>query len=394
MILRAQSKEASVYDAIVVGARVAGSPLAMLLARKGYKVLLLDRDTFPSDIMSTHYIHLPGQARLQQWGLLDSVIDTGAPWIKQRTLHFNDMSFSPPDLPVPPGYSTDTLCPRRYALDKILVDAAVKAGAELREGASVRELIREGDTVVGVRGHVGGESFEERARIVIGADGMHSLVAREVRPEEYDCHPTMSYGYYTYWTGVEDTGMHIYFFTEGEGGGILVFPTNDGKHCIGVGGPIESFHGFREDIEGNYLRVLEKVPHLAEQVKHGEREKFLGTADQPNFFRKPYGPGWALTGDAGYHRDFLTGLGINDAFLQAELLSEALNVAWSGDATYEEALSEFQKKRDDYVKPCYDATIKMASGQFTDLTGFLEFGLAMTRQFPATAPAEPQATQA
>jgi len=372
------------YDAIVVGARVAGSPTAMLLARKGYKVLLLDRDTFPSDIMSTHYIHLPGQARLQNWGLLDKVIDSGAPWITQRTLHFDGMSISPPDLPLPPGYSSDTLCPRRFALDKILVDAAVEAGAELRQGASVRELVWEGDRVVGVRGHTSGEPFEERARIVIGADGLHSTVARGVKPEEYDAIPSLSYAYYTYWTGIEDTGMHIYFFSEGLG--ILIFPTNDAKHCIGVGGIIEGFKEFRSDIEGNYMKVLERVPHIAEQVKKGERERFIGTADQPNYFRKPYGPGWALTGDAGYHRDFLTGLGINDAFLQAELLAEALGSAWSGKQGEEEALSEFQKKRDEFVKPCYDVTTQMASGLAVEPVRFMEFGLALTRQFPQPQP--------
>ena len=375
------------YDAIIVGARVAGSPTAMLLARKGYRVLLLDRDSFPSDIMSTHYIHLPGQARLKNWGLLDKVIETNVPWITQRTLHFDGVSFSPPDLPLPAGYSTDTICPRRYLLDKILVDAAVEAGAELREGASVRELIWEDDRVVGVRGHRDGEPFEEHARIVIGADGLHSIVAREVKPEEYDTIPSLSYAYYTYWTGVEDTGMHIYFFSEGCG--VLIFPTNDGKHCIGVGGIIEGFKEFRSDIEGNYMKALERVPHIAEQVKNGERERFIGTADQPNFFRKPYGPGWALTGDAGYHRDFLTGLGINDAFLQAELLSDALIEAWSGKKTEEEALAEFQRKRDDFVKPCYDVTTQMASGQLVEPMKFMEFGLAITRQMPATLPASP-----
>jgi flavin-dependent dehydrogenase len=369
-----------VYDAIIVGARVAGAPTAMLLAQKGHKVLLLDRDTFPSDIMSTHYIHLPGQARLQNWGLLDKVIATGAPWITKRTMHFDGMDFSPPDLPLPPGYSTDTLCPRRTVLDKILVDAAVAAGAELREGASVRELIWDGDTVVGVRGHVNGEPFEERALVVIGADGLHSVVAREVKPEEYDAIPSLSYAYYTYWTNVEDTGMHIYFFAEGCG--VLIFPTNDGKHCIGVGGLIEGFKEFRKDVEGNYLKALDRVPHIAEQVKGGERERFMGTADQPNYFRKPYGPGWALTGDAGYHRDFLTGLGINDAFLQAELLADALHKTWSGAATFDEALAEFQKLRDDFVKPCYDVTTTMASGQIVEPAAFMQFGLALTRQFP------------
>lgn len=372
------------YDAIVVGARVAGSPLAMLLARKGYRVLLLDRDTFPSDIMSTHYIHLPGKARLKQWGLLDKIAEDGAPWITARTLHFDGMAMTPPDLPMPGGLNSDTICPRRYSLDKILVDAAVEAGAELREGVSVRELIWDGSTVAGVRGHEGGKPFEARARIVVGADGIHSLVAREVKPVEYDCHPSLTYGYYTYWTGVQDTGMHIYFFSEGNG--VLVFPTNDGKHCIGVGGVHAEFQNFRSDIEGNYLRALQKVPELAEQVNHGEHERYLGTADMPNYFRKPYGPGWALTGDAGYHRDFITGLGINDAFLQAELLAAALDDAWSGRKPEVAALAGFQAQRDDYVKPTYDVTVQIAAGEQVDPAAFMKFGLALMRQIPQAQP--------
>jgi flavin-dependent dehydrogenase len=372
------------YDAIIVGARVAGSPTAMLLARQGYRVLLLDRDSFPSDIMSTHYIHLPGQARLQRWSLLEKVIATGAPYITKRTLHFDGMSFQPPNPPLPPDISPDTLCPRRYLLDKILVDAAIEAGAELREGVSVRELIWDGDAVVGIRGHIEGEPFEERARIVIGADGMHSTVARAVTPEEYDCRPSLTFGYYTYWTGVQDTGMHIYFFSDAHG--ILVFPTNDDKHCIGVGGLHEHFKDFRNDIEGNYMAALERVPELAKQVKSGERERFLGTADMPNYFRKPYGPGWALTGDAGYHRDFITGLGINDAFLQAELLANALHEGWSGVKPLEDALADFQRQRDDYVKPTYDITVKMAAGEDVQPIEFMQFGLALARQMPPPLP--------
>jgi 2-polyprenyl-6-methoxyphenol hydroxylase-like FAD-dependent oxidoreductase len=132
------------------------------------------------------------------------------------------------------------------------------------------------------------------------------------------------------------------------------------------------------------MRALQQVPELAEQVKAGERERFLGTADMPNYFRKPYGPGWALTGDAGYHRDFLTGLGINDAFLQAELLAGALHDAWSGKTSEEAALAGFQRKRDEYVKPTYDVTIKMASGNVATPAEFMEFGLALARQIPMT----------
>jgi flavin-dependent dehydrogenase len=369
------------YDAIVVGARVAGAPLAMLLGRKGYRVLLVDRDSFPSDIMSTHYIHLPGQVRLRRWGLLDKIIESGAPYIKQRTLHFNGTAFQPPDLPLPDGLSTDTLCPRRIVLDKILVDADVEAGVELREGFMVRDLVWEDRRVVGIRGGARGKEVEERARIVVGADGLHSTIAKLVQPEEYDCAPSLTFGYYAYWSGVPDTGMHIYFFDDA---GVLVFPTNWSQTCIGVGGGSEGFHEFRKDIDGNYLRVIDRVPELAPHVRAGKREsKYLGTADMPNYFRKPYGPGWALTGDAGYHRDFITGLGINDAFLQAELLAAAIDEAFSGQKSEEEAFAHFESERNRFLKPTYDLTVKMASGETIEPMEFMAFGLAMTAMIPS-----------
>lgn len=369
------------YDAIVVGARCAGSPTAMLLARRGYRVLLLDRDPFPSDIMSTHYIHVPGLARLQRWGVLDRVVATGAPFITTRTLHFDGMSFQPPNPPLPEGLSPDTVCPRRYLLDKILVDAAVEAGAEFRERFPLRELLWEDGRVVGVRAGPRGREVEERAGIVIGADGMHSTVARLVAAPEYDARPSLTFGYYAYWSGIPDTGMHIYFNSDATG--ILVFPTNFGQTCIGVGGMSAGFKDFRRDIEGNYLAVTDRIPGLCEQVRGATREsRFQGTADMPNFFRRPYGPGWALVGDAGYHRDFITGLGINDAFFQAELLAGAIDSAFSGEQPLEAVMESFERIRNDYSKPLYDITTRMAAGEQVPPAELMLFGAAIARMIP------------
>lgn len=367
------------YDAIVVGARCAGAPTAMLLARAGHSVLLLDRDEFPSDIMSTHFIHLPGIVRLHRWGLLERVIETGVPAIPKSNLHVGHQVISPPPMPMPGGLPSESICPRRYILDQLLVDAAVEAGVELRQGVSVRELIREGDAVVGVRGHAKDKTpIEERARIVIGADGLHSIVAREVAAEEYDTKPTLTFGYYTYWTGVNDQEMHIWFFEDGHG--VLSFPTHDGLSCVGVGGAIDEFPEFRKDIEGNYLAIIERVPQLAEAIKAGERkERFVGTADQPNFFRVPYGPGWALVGDAGYHRDFLTGLGITDAFRDAELVAQAVDAGLNGARPMPEALAEYQTKRDAVAKPLYDFTTKLASGTLPKPADWMKFGLTIAQ---------------
>ena len=370
------------YDAIVVGARVAGAPTAMLLARKGYKVLLVDRDEFPSDIMSTHFIHLPGIVRLENWGLLESLLETGCPPINKSTIHFGDAYFSPPRLSdMIPGLPESTVCPRRVILDKLLVDAAIESGAEFRPKVSVQELIWDDDKVVGIRAQSNGTRVEERAKIVIGADGLHSRVAREVKPAEYNVLPSLTFAYYTYWSGLEMEGINFFFF---EDLGILAFPTHWGQICLGVGGPRDTFHEFRKDIAGNYMKLIDRVPELAAQVRAGKQEqRYMGTADQPNYFRKPYGPGWALVGDAGYHRDFITGLGINDAFRDAELVAKATDEGLSGARSIEDAMAGYEEKRNDLAMPLYDITTRMASGQITSMEEFLNFGPAIARNLPA-----------
>ncbi len=371
------------YDAIVVGARCAGAPTAMLLARKGYRVLVVDRDTFPSDIMSTHYIHLPGIARLKNWGLLDRLVATGCPPITSATMHFGDLLFQPPSLSeLVPGIPELTLCPRRLVLDKLLIDGAIESGAEFRPGFSVQSLIWDNGSVAGVRGSMGGQPVEERARIVIGADGLHSRVAREVKPAEYNTIPSLTFAYYTYWSGIKVEGIHFYFFEDARG--ILVFPTHWGQTCVAVGGERTGFHEFRKDFMGNYMEIVDRVPELSEQIRSGKQEqRLLGTADQPNYFRKPYGPGWALVGDAGYHRDFITGLGINDAFRDAELLSQAVNEAFTEQPSIDEAMAVYENTRNELAMPLYEITTKMAGGKLTDPAEFMKFGPAIVRNLPS-----------
>jgi len=190
------------YDAIVVGARCAGSPLAMLLARKGYRVLLVDRSVFPSDLpFSTHYIHQAGVARLKRWGLLDDVVASNCPPITSFHYDFGAFVLSGP--PPPADGVSEAYAPRRRVLDSILVRAAVEAGVELREGFQVEELLSEGERVVGIRGRgKSGSAVTERARITVGADGMHSIVARTVKAPEYNTRPPLEGPYFSYWSGV------------------------------------------------------------------------------------------------------------------------------------------------------------------------------------------------
>jgi flavin-dependent dehydrogenase len=346
------------YDVIVVGARCAGSPTAMLLARAGHRVLLVDKDRFPSDKLSTHYIQPPGVQLLKEWGLLDAVIATNAPPITRFAVYGagDTLLFAPPmDAP---GVA---YCPRRHLLDKILVDAAVAAGAELREGFKVDEITMDGDTVTGIAGRFGGgEQVREQARWVVGAEGHHSIVADTVHAPKYREREALTGGYYSYWSGVPMDGAEIYI---SEGGGVLAFPTNDDTVCIAAGGPRERFADYRKDIERGFFEILEASPKFAAKVRAGKREeRWMGTADVPNFFRKPWGPGWALVGDAGYMKDPTTGFGIADAFRDAALLAHALDDALSGRRPAEVALAEYQSKRDAIAGPIYEMTLQMAAG--------------------------------
>jgi 2-polyprenyl-6-methoxyphenol hydroxylase-like FAD-dependent oxidoreductase len=345
------------YDAIVVGARCAGSPTAMLLARKGHKVLMVDRARFPSDTISTHILHPPGVASLRRWGLLDRMVATGCP-----PIHTYAVDFGPFTLTGAPGTDEDPVAyaPRRTVLDKLLVDAAAEAGVEVREGFAVQEVVFEDGRVAGIRGRgQGGGTVTEHARVVVGADGLHSLVARAVRPEQYHEKPQLLAGYYTYWSGLP---MHGRFETwVRQARGFAAWPTNDDLTVVIGGWPFAEFEANKRDIEGNYMKMLELAPELAERVRAATREaRFVGTA-VPNWFRKPYGPGWALVGDAGYNKDFITGHGMHDAFRDAELCAAALDQAFTGARPFEAAMGDYQATRDRQVLPMYELTTEFAT---------------------------------
>jgi flavin-dependent dehydrogenase len=348
------------YDAIVVGARCAGSPTAMLLARKGYRVLLVDKATFPSDTISTHFIRTPGVARLKHWGILDKIIASRCPPISTMTVDLGPFALRG----TPPSVEdvATIYAPRRTILDKILIDAAVEAGAELREGFFVEEILRDGDRVTGIQGrHPGGRSMKEQARIVIGADGMRSLVARSMQAPIYQAKPALTCAYYGYWSGVPLAGAEVYMRPNRM---FIAFPTNEKLACICVVWPHSEFHAFRADIAGNFLQTLDLAPQFAERVRQGKQEgRFVGTADVPNFFRKPYGPGWALVGDAGYHKDPYLGQGIMDAFRDVELLVEAIDAGFSGRQYLKEALAGYERQRNDTALPLYEYDTQRASMQ-------------------------------
>src|SRR5215471_6619206 len=197
------------YDVIVVGARCAGSPVALLLARKGYKVLLVDRSIFPSDMaFSNHFMHQAGSAALQRWGLLERLAATNCPPITEDYFDYGAFALQG-SVPAVEGVNT-AFAPRRIKLDPLLAAAASEAGAELRDGFSVQELLWDKDQVVGIRGSYHGKSITEKSRIVIGADGMYSLVAKAVQAPEYKAQPGLEGSWYAYWSGVPVRGWHLW----------------------------------------------------------------------------------------------------------------------------------------------------------------------------------------
>jgi len=345
------------YDVIVVGARCAGSPLARLLAQKDHRVLLVDRAHFPSDTMSTHFIQAPGMVRLARWGLLDRLRDTDCPPIPTAVM---SIAGSETALEFPTYTNVDGLMsPRRTILDKLLVDAAVEAGADLAEGVSIDELIFEGDRVVGVRGHTSEGGFEERARFVVGADGRNSVVASKVDAPFLHHTQWQGGGYYGYFSDVELRGTEVFFLDDLIG---VAFPTHDGLATVAVEWPGRDFKTLKSDIEGNFLTALDRMGTLGERVRGGTRsERFVGLADLPNFIRQPFGPGWALAGDAYYQKDPAPADGITDAFRAAALLSRAIDESLTDPTQETRAMTRFQTEYEEVAIPLLEKTITTAS---------------------------------
>jgi len=350
------------YDVIVVGARVAGASTAMLLARRGLKVLVLDRATFPSDTLSTHQVQVPGVARLARWGVLDAVLAAGTPVTRGIRFDQGDAVISGR---FPACQGVTVMCsPRRTLLDRVLVDAARAAGAEVRENFTVEELLGDGQ-VTGIRGQEKGTPpVTEQARLVIGADGKHSLVAKAVSARAYRTRPAQSMAFYTYWDGVParaDTAPGTGEIYGRPGCAIGAWPTNDGLLMTYLAWPIARFDDFRRDVEGNFLRTLDAVG-LGERIRAGRRaERLRGTPDLPSYLRQPHGPGWALVGDAGLLLDPITGQGISHAFRDAELLADAVADGLGGIRPLAEALGRYHRARDRAARPMYDFTARLAA---------------------------------
>jgi 2-polyprenyl-6-methoxyphenol hydroxylase-like FAD-dependent oxidoreductase len=349
-------------DVVVVGARAAGAATAMLLARAGLRVVVVDRGRYAADTLSTHALMRGGVIQLHRWGLLDRIVDAATPPVRRATFRFANDEIA---VSIKPSHGVDALyAPRRTVLDPVLVDAAVAAGADVRYGVTVTALRRDREgRVTGIIGRDGGgHAVTVDADLVVGADGLRSIVARLVGAAIERRGTGASAVVYGYWSDVETSGYEWMFRPDACAG---LIPTNDGLTCVftaaspervGRGGP----------------RVLESIlaqasPVAAARVRAGIAPAGVRTfSGHAGFMRRAWGPGWALVGDAGYWKDPLTAHGLTDALRDAELLARAIITSASGDAMESDALARYQATRDQLSVRLFGTTDTIATQRWTD----------------------------
>lgn len=365
------------HDVVVVGARCAGAATAMLLARQGHDVVVVDRATFPSDTLSTHAIARGGVVQLHRWGLLGDVVASGAPEIREASFHLPDGTVIARTIKERAGVD-HLLAPRRFVLDRILVETAAAAGARVETGFTVTDVLRDASgRVTGVTGRdAAGSRRELRAHVVVGADGLRSRMARAVGARMLDERPAAGAAHYTFVGGLDAQGFEFHI---GDGAFAGVFPTHGGEANVWICSPAIQGGIGSADRAATFVSWMDRVsPSLAQRIRRAEITAGVrGIVGMPNHVRQPAGPGWALVGDAGYHRDAITGHGITDAFRDAELLAFHLDRSLRGDVEEAAALADYGRERDEALAAIFQLTNELV--QFPSPERMAELQMDLSR---------------
>ena len=371
------------FDVVVIGARCAGAATAMLLARAGHRVLMVDRGRYGTDTLSTHALMRGAVLQLHRWNVLPAVIAAETPPVRQATFFYGDESVS---VPITPRDGIDALyAPRRYLLDRLLVDAASAAGVDVVYGVRLKSLQRSatGRVTGAVLEHEDGHVHAITASVVVGADGLQSTVARLVGAPTYRAGQYATATIYGHWSDLNVDGYGWYFLP---GVSAAAIPTNASQVCVSISVPARKLTRlFAHQKQRTFRDLLTQVaPRIGAQIELTGDTALHGFPGRPGFFRQAHGPGWALVGDAGYFKDPLTAHGITDALRDAELLARAI------DAGSVDAMADYQEQRDAASVELFDATDAIASFTWTlnDVRGLHEaLAKAMSREVKRLATA-------
>ncbi len=372
-------------DAVIVGARCAGAATALLLARAGARVLLVDKGLYGSDTTSTHALMRGAILQLHRWGVLPTIVAAGTPPVHSTTFSYPGQDVT---VPIEPRFGVTALyAPRRALLDRMLVDAAAASGAEIRYGVRMDGvMIDSRGRVRGITAVADGTHHRIEADIVIGADGLHSTVAAHVSARSVVEGLHAAGTLYSYWENLPVDG---YYWKFQPGASIGAIPTNDGATCVFAGVPSGAFRSeVRGDASSALRRIVREVSSAFDARLDEARqvEPVRGFGGHAGFIRRASGDGWALVGDAGYFKDPATAHGITDALRDAELLARAIIKGTSA------AFDDYERTRNDLSSRMFEVTDQIASFAWTEAelqSLHRAFSTEMSREVRALAALEP-----
>lgn len=336
------------FDVVVVGARCAGSPLATLLAREGVRVGVIDQATFPSDTLSTHIFQAPGINLLQRLGVLDDVLASGAELMGRYDYRRGDFT-SQGRFPSRPGDAGQQLSVRRIVLDALLVEKAADAGAEVMTATKLVGLEHADGRVSGVRVTSDGEERVITARLVVGADGRTSTLAKLTGSRKYHVVPSERFAYWGFFEGATPPADPTTVFHMWDGRCVIAGNSDAGLYQVILVPDARYLPEFKADRQAAFLDHARACAPVAEAIEGATLAgKLQGILRFDSFFRESAGDGWVLVGDAGQFKDPTPGQGMTDAFRQSAALAPAVVRGLDGsDAELDDAMRDWAKWRDD-----------------------------------------------